>query len=263
MPSAVQREFAFRTGGGRLSAAGKTIARYRKYAYWARRQDALDLKEALAAQGRTVIEPRKSVCLPLSKRADVGIVPPETWEKATLCKRPLTWYWISPLAGKHLIVSSDDLAPFGFRRPILLREIHFKPPRMPGDREKQQLISRKSYLDAKPEKWDRLEENDFAAEERWMRAMGIRGKTFSEIFLTHCANHANFIEPEYFVRDGGEIVPYSIGKTLEICSACLEFFNVIGSRFARKLVVPCPGAVIYAGLAVNRYIEVIVPAAKR
>ncbi len=213
-----------------------------------------------AAQGRTVIEPRKSVCLPLSKRADIGIVPPETWKNATLCKRPLTWYWISPLAGKYLIVSSDDLGPFGCERPILLRAVRFKPPRMPDDSEKQQMIARKSYLDAKPEKWDRLDEEDPAAQERWMRAMGIRGKTFAEIFLTHCANHANFIEPEYFVRDGKEIVPYSIGRTEEICSACLEFFNVLGSRFARKLVVPCPGAVIYAGLAVNRYIEVTSPA---
>ncbi|MEJ2522914.1 MAG: hypothetical protein P8080_08555, partial [Gammaproteobacteria bacterium] len=57
-------------------------------------------------------------------------------------------------------------------------------------------------------------------------------------------------------------VPYSIGRTGEICSACLEFFNVIGGRFRNKLVVPCPGAVIYAGLPVNRYIEVLSPAAE-
>lgn len=233
-----------------------TIAAYRKYAYWTRRPDAQRLKKELTAQGRTVIEPRKAVCIPLSKRADVGIVPPVTWKNASLCKRPLTWYWISPLAGKYLVISTHDLAAFGCERPIVLQAATFRPPRMPDDREKQRLISRRSYLDAKPRQWDRLDEEDPGAQERWMRVMGIRGKKFADLFLTHCANHANFLEPEYFVRAGGSIVPYSIGKTQEVCSACLEFFNVIGGRFSRKLVVPCPGAVIYAGLPVNRYIEV-------
>ncbi len=238
-------------------SAGDTIEGYRKYAYWVRRQDALRLKAELKARGRTVIEPRKAVCIPLSKRADVGIVPPETWKNASLCKRPLTWYWISSLAGKYLIVSSDDLAAFGCKRPILIQAVQFRPPQMPGERDKQRLISRQSYLRAKPARWDCFDEEDPKAREQWLRAMGLGGKRFSELFLTHCANHANFIEPEYFVRDGEAVVPYSIGRTQEICSACLELFNVIGSRFARKLVVPCPGSVIYAGLPVNRYIEAI------
>lgn len=49
---------------------------------------------------------------------------------------------------------------------------------------------------------------------------------------------------------------FSIGPTRQICSACLELFNVIGDEYRRKRVVPCPGAVIYGGMAVNRYIEV-------
>ncbi len=51
-------------------------------------------------------------------------------------------------------------------------------------------------------------------------------------------------------------VPYSIGTTKQVCSACLEFFNIIGANFRKKLVVPCPGAVLYAGMSVNTYYEV-------
>ena len=91
--------------------------------------------------------------------------------------------------------------------------------------------------------------------------MGIHGQSYEELFITHCANHANFIEPEYYLKDE-EPIPYSLGKTTHICSACLEFFNIIGSKWKKKLVVPCPGAVLFAGLAPNRYYEVIVSYSK-
>ena len=64
-------------------------------------------------------------------------------------------------------------------------------------------------------------------------------QSYEELFIKHCANHANFIEPEYYIKDE-EPIPYSIGKTTHICSACLEFFNIIGSKWKKKLVVPCP-----------------------
>jgi hypothetical protein len=32
--------------------------------------------------------------------------------------------------------------------------------------------------------------------------------------------------------------------------------NIIGGSFRKKLVVPCPGAVLFAGLITNRYYEV-------
>ena len=34
---------------------------------------------------------------------------------------------------------------------------------------------------------------------------------------------------------------------------------IIGSQFKKKLVVPCPGAVLFAGMAPNRYYEVVQP----
>jgi hypothetical protein len=52
-------------------------------------------------------------------------------------------------------------------------------------------------------------------------------------------------------------VPYSIDKTSQICSACLEYFNIIGANFSKKYLVPCPGAVLFCGMAANRYYEVL------
>ena len=228
---------------------------YCKYACWTDGRGAAQLKAKLAARNIPVVEARKAVCVPMSKRIDVGIVPPDTWRKTELCKRPLSWYWISPLAGRYLVVSAFPLTEFGFTPHIVLRKIKFRPPSMPGDAKKSALIRRDSYLHGKPYQWDDLDGEDPARQDRWMKVMGIRGKTFRELFLTHCANHANFIEPEYFVENGEGKIPYSIGKTNQVCSACLEFFGVIGGRFPKRLVVPCPGASIFAGLPVNRYLE--------
>jgi len=196
------------------------------------------------------------VCLPLSKRIDIGIVPPDTWRESELCRRQLSWYWHSPFAGRYLIISATPLTELGFPPQIILKKCKFRPPALPGEADKKAMIQRQSYLAAKPDEWDDLDAEDPARQDRWLKVMGIRGKTYREIFLTHCANHANFIEPDYFVEEEGEKIPYSIGKTNQTCSACLEFFGIIGNGTSRKRVVPCPGAVIFAGLPVNRYIEV-------
>jgi hypothetical protein len=186
----------------------------------------------------------------------MGIVPPEAWRRTELCKRPLSWYWISRRAGQYLVVSSRDLKEYGFETEIVLRSSRFRPKALPRDDEKKALISRRSYLTAKPDIWDDLSSEDPVEQDRWLKVMGIRGIRYDELFLTHCANHANFIEPVYFLRDKNEIIPYSIAGTKYICSACLEFFNIIGEAFRKKLVVPCPGAVLFSGLPVNKYIEV-------
>jgi hypothetical protein len=228
-----------------------------KYAGWADADAAKALKEQLTACGIAVHEARNAVCTPLAQQIQVGIVVPETWRQTQLCKRPLSWYWASPLAGRFLIISAMALDSFGFPAQIVLRKrCVFRPPLLPDESQQRRMIQRPSYLAAKPEMWDRLDDQDVAEQQRWMRVMGIRRKRFEDLFVTHCANHANFIEPEYFIEQDGEQIPYSIGPTNQVCSACLEFFNVIGGRFRYKLVVPCPGAAIYAGMPVNRYIEV-------
>ncbi len=201
-------------------------------------------------------EAQKAVCVPLAKRVEIGFVPPDAWERYPLCKRQLSWYKSSHHFGRTLIVSSRKLDENNFSREIIIRDTKFKPPRSPDREEQLAMISRRSYQNAKPDEWENIDDAP-ELHDKWLKIMGVRGITYEELFITHCANHANFIDPLYFVEEDEGLIPFSIDKTTHICSACLEFFNIIGSGFKKKLVVPCPGAVLFAGMAPNRYYEVI------
>jgi hypothetical protein len=229
------------------------IEGYCKWAAWTDADHAQILIGELAARGHRVYQTAKAVCVPLSMQITIGLVLPEAWN-APLCRRPCSWQRHSPLAGRYLWISDQDLSPFGLMPQIKITAVAFKAPQLPDTAAKQALIARESYRRAKPVEWDDLAAEDPAQRQRWMRVMGVRAKRFEDVFLTHCANHANFIEAQYCLRDGESIIPYAIGPTKEVCSACLELFNVLGTAYPRKLVVPCPGAVIFAGLPVNRYL---------
>jgi hypothetical protein len=229
----------------------------KKYAYWLEENRLKDLLEQITAAGFSVTEAKKAVCTPLSKKVQVGVVPPEAWRRTELCKRQLSWYWTSEYAGLYLLISSFALENFSQPAQIILQPSSFRPKKLPDEKEQREMINRKSYLENKPQDWDNFEQEDSSKRSRWMRLMGIRGIAFEDLFLTHCANHANFIEPVYYLEENEQKVPYSIAKTKQVCSACLEFFNILGADFQKKLVVPCPGAVMFAGLPVNKYIEVL------
>ncbi len=235
-------------------------ASYRKYVYWLAAEAFGRLERELTARGVKLHLARKAVCVPLARDIAVGYVPAGSWERYGLCRRQLSWHAESPYADKVLVVSREPLA--GLRpTTIVTQRKKFRPPRLPGREEKLALITRPSYQSARPQAWEDIEAEDPAQQERWMRVMGIRGVSFAELFIGHRATHANFIEPAYYVEEDGLAVPYSLGKTVEVCSACLEYYGIIGGQLRRKLVVPCPGAVLFAGLAVNRFYEVACPGA--
>lgn len=133
----------------------------------------------------------------------------------------------------------------------------FSLPKLPDREERLKLIEQESYQKAKPPEWENIDAEGPELHHQWLKMMGLRGVSYEELFITHCANHANFIEPIYFIVEENGPVPYSIDKTSHICSACLDFFNIIGTPFRKKIVVPCPGAVLFAGMAANRYYEVL------
>lgn len=230
---------------------------FTKHITWLDQSDLDQLRKDLTTRQTEPLIARKAVCTPLSPRVEIGIVEPVAWKKSELCKRQLSWYWTSKQAGQSLVISSTDLATLGLSTEITLTVSAFKPVRLPGDEEKLELLSSRAYQRLKPSQWDDLESQDPAEQKRWLRVMGIKNLAYEDLFLTHCANHANFIEPKYFIQEGDRLVPYSIAATKYICSACLEFFNIIGEGYSKKLVMPCPGAVLFAGLPVNRYLEVV------
>jgi len=231
--------------------------KYKKYVFWLGKDDFVRFRDETAQKGLPLHEAKKAVCVPLSKRVESGFVPPGAWDEYPLCKRQLSWYKGSPYFGLTLVVSSNELEGFGLRPQALIKERKFRPPRFPDREEKLKMRRQKAYQQARPAEWEDLSGEDPQIQERWLKVMGIRGMSYEELFITHCANHANFIDPRYYVVEEDGPVPYSIDKTTHICSACLEFFNIIGAQFKKKLVVPCPGAVLFAGMAPNRYYEVV------
>lgn len=229
---------------------------YRKYTYWLQEGDFISLLEILEKENILIVEAKKAVCAPLSKQIQVGYVAPESWQNYELCRRQMSWYCVSKFVGLTLVVSSFDYTGYGLHPETLIRQSRFSPPLLPDYREKQKMTHLPGYQRSKPQEWENIGPNDLELSRKWLPMMGMRRKSYQELFVSHCANHANFIEPQYFIAEEEGPVPYSIDKTSGICSSCMEFYNIIGSSFHRKLVVPCPGAVLFAGLPVNKYLEV-------
>lgn len=228
---------------------------YTKYVYWLDEPEFDEVHAYLNEQGIKPRKASKAVCLPLASRLKAGYVPADAWGNYELCRRQMSWQPLSPQAGKILLVTSDPLPE---RRAdwVITERRDFKPPSLPDDGGIQALCSQESYQEAKPEAWEDLAGEDPKMLDRWLKTMGLRNVRFEDLFEIHRANHANFIEPMFYLSQNGEKVPYSIAGTKKVCSACMQLFGIIGGQWDHKLVVPCPGAVIFAGMAPNRYYEV-------
>ena len=103
------------------------------------------------------IASRRAVCVPLSKEVEIGFVPTDAWGKYPFCRRPLSWYKASPLAGRILVVSSFDLDEYHFSPETIIQESDFKPPKLPDREGKLKLIEQESYQKAKPPEWENID----------------------------------------------------------------------------------------------------------
>ncbi len=232
----------------------------RKYTYWLDEKEFNSVRETLEAEDIRLKEAKKMVCIPLSSKIKFGFVAPGAWSASELCRRQLTWYGASRFAGQTLLISQQPLWDFGIEilPETIIEKIQFKPETKPEkNREKfSRLLDNEAFRMQCPEEYMDIGNMGEGQQERWLKIMGIRGISYADLFGLQCANHANFIEPEFYLEKDNQIIPYSIGKTNKACSACLQFFNIIGRRYTDKYVVPCPGASLYAGLAVNKYYHV-------
>ena len=91
---------------------------------------------------------------------------------------------------------------------------------------------------------------------RWAKRLGSDETNYDALHVSHTANHANFMRPQFFVTKDRQRVPYSIDHSAHLCSCCLELFKVIGEQYPAKLVAPCPGATIFARLKPDQYLLV-------
>ena len=122
--------------------------------------------------------------------------------------------------------------------------------------EKKEMINDLETMNVIPPKWLIVEDIEKRIYLRWARRLGSDVEDYDFLYHTHTANHANFIKPRFFINKGADIIPYSIDLSAQLCSCCLELFQVLGGEYQKKLVAPCPGATIFARLKPDRYLLV-------
>jgi hypothetical protein len=227
---------------------------YIKHIYWMSKKEKDRLAEDLAAKNIRMKEARGVVCSPLDERNRISCVSPEVWNQT--CARQGSWYRASRKNGLHLVVSSFDLAAYGYQEKAIITRSGFIPPAAAGYEEQRDMMAEPEFQDMIPPGWRVSSDKEKEAALRWARRTGSDITDYSLLYLTHTANHANFIKPRFFIREGIDIIPYSIGHSADLCSCCLELFQVLGDGFAKKLVAPCAGAVIFAGLEPDRFLLV-------
>lgn len=226
-----------------------------KYTYWV--DDPKRISADLKRRGKDLFTVPKAVCIPLSPGIEAGLIPPRAWREYEFCRRQFSWYDRSPFAGKTLIICDEDLGDLGLHAETIIRpRPDFQPSLFPAKEDLASLIQSPVYGTARPDRWEDISSESPEKQERWLKVMGMEGASFREIFDWHRANHANFLDPQYYTEENGLLVPYSIAPSRKVCSACLEFYNIVGREHAKKLVTPCPGAVLFGKLRRDVYYEV-------
>jgi len=247
---------------------------FRRYAYFVRSEDLEQVRRQVKEKDGGITEVFDVPCRVLDPTNPVAVAAPHTWNQG-FCQRRGSWYRQSPKKGQYLIGSSFPLT--GFEEGTVITDSDFTPRRFPSRDEQREIIRSEIYQSGRPDEWEKVSNLEIieifkgyqvmGAREtarliNKMKPLGLRGIAraaffFREIFLTNCANHANFMDPKYFIEENGKVVPYSIKPdTMYICSSCAEMFDIVGSQHRVKMVVPCVGAALYGLMEVNRYYRV-------
>jgi hypothetical protein len=231
------------------------MMKYQKFCYWVDADRLKKVRENVEQSGGEFDDEARIPCRALRVSREISHCAPTAWDG--FCRRRTSWYWESEKAGQHLIVSSRSLDHLDVKNPIMITETSFKPDRLPSPDEIAQLVKSQEYQKRKPKAWEEVEPIDKDFYQTWFkRHRPDEPFDFENIFAHHSANHANFLDPNFFVNLEGIIAPYSIADSIHSCSSCLEFFNILGSQCSVKYVVPCIGAVQFAHLPLDQYLKV-------
>ncbi len=231
------------------------MALYRKFCYWLTHHEFKKVRGTLGSEGTGLDAETRIPCRALRPSAEISYVDPKAWKG--FCKRRTSWYLKSDKVGKFLVVSRKaiDLPDMG--EPILITESSFKPERLPSPKEIARLVESRKYQKKKPRVWEKVDPFEKESYRRsFEHCQPDQPFDFDEIFLRHSANHANFVDPKFFMTKDGVKAPYSISDSIHVCSSCLEFFDILGSQWPVKYVMACIGAVQFAHLPANHYLKV-------
>lgn len=216
------------------------------YVYWMAEKNFGELKKLSASGNIKLKSALMTPCEALRAKGDnVYYVNPSVWSK--VCKRQGSWYRASKKQGLYLVVSPKEL-PVDFDNffEVSISESGFKPGPLPTAEEMKSLVDSKEYTNAKPREWEAKGIMDAVMFKILFSVTGFWGigDNLKKHWLSHKANHANFLVRKFTTNLDGTEVPYSIAENTGICSSCVEFFNIIEER-SRKLVRSCPGAVTF------------------
>lgn len=228
---------------------------YRKYCYWVTPHALVKIRGLLEREGVLLDEEARVPCRVLRPSLGLRVLTSSAWNG--FCKRKTSWYWKSDKAKKSLIVSSTPLELPDVGHPIFIHDSNFQPDRFPLPEDIVYLARSKEFEKNKPRLWDKVSIAERDIYQRWWERFHVQEPfDFDRIFMTQSANHANFLAPRFFVVVGETVVPYSIAKSIYVCSSCLEFFDVLGNQWPIKYVIPCLGAVQFARIPQDRYFRV-------
>ena len=230
---------------------------YKKHLYWLTRDEEARLREELTDRNIKLKSAKGIVCTPLDVINKITSVAPEVWNET--CNRQGSWYRTSDKNGLYLIISSFELEGYESQKASIITESEFVPPRLATLEEKKGLVEDTLLKKRVTKDWLRPGEFEKRIYLRWAKRLGSDVKNYDFLYLSHTANHANFINPRFFIKDGKEIIPYSIDRSAHLCSCCIELTQILGGKYKRKLVQPCPGATIFARLKPDRYLLVEKP----
>jgi len=230
---------------------------YLKHIYWLTKEDVARLQEQLAAKGIKLKFAKGVVCTPLDEINKISCVAPEVWDET--CARQGSWYRASDKSGLFLVVSSFDVEELKDKKAGTLRQVDFHPPKLATLEDKKALAEDPDFVQKVPFRWRQATELEKRVFLRWAARLGSDTEDFDWLHLTHTANHANFVKPRLFIRENETVIPYSIDRSAHLCSCCAEIFQVLGAEYKKKLVVPCPGAVLFARLEPDKYLLVEKP----
>jgi hypothetical protein len=212
------------------------------------------LRRELQAKGIKMRSARGVVCTPLDRITRISSVAPEVWSDT--CKRQGSWYRASDKSGLYLVVSAFELEDFDHKKAGTITASDFVPPRLATEEEKAALCEDPTMKRCLPEDWGNVTPLERKIYLRWAKRFGSDTESFDFLYLSHTANHANFITPRLFVEGKNGMVPFSIDRSAHLCSSCIELFQILGGSYDKKFVAPCPGAVLFARLAPDRYLLV-------
>ncbi len=232
----------------------KSGAPYKKHVYWLTKDEETQLREEFARRDMRVKSAKGIVCTPLDRINKITSVAPEVWNDT--CARQGSWYRSSEKNGLYLIISSFPLEGYEEHKAAIITESDFVPSRPATREEKEALVATPEFERQLPPEWQRVDDLEKRIYLRWAGRLGSDVEDYDFLYLSHTANHANFVQPRFFIRDDNGIIPYSIDQSAHLCSCCVELFQILGGEYEKKLVAPCPGATIFARLKPDRYLLV-------